>query len=275
MRAPGTKDDKYSRGVVGFVTGSNEYPGAAVLGVSAALSCSIGMVRYVGPQRVQDLVLAAHPEAVCRESFAQAGRASTWVIGSGVADTAAEQVSSIQALFQSASSVRAVVDAGALDVLNFDDLRTHSLLLTPHAGELARLLNRLTGSSDHSAESVAESSFLVAGLAAKLTGQTVLLKGSRTVVAAPSGECRIIGPNSAHLATAGSGDILAGILGAIAAANTTDSSVADKKFSWLDVSELAVRLHSAAAELAAEKTAVNATAILVALGELTSGLMRS
>lgn len=275
IRMPNARDDKYSRGVVGFVTGSNDFPGAALLGVGAALNSSIGMVRYVGEQRVQDLLMAAHPEVVCRARTGEAGRANAWVLGSGVAITDEVQASNLRQVFERATEpVIAVIDAGALELLDFDQLRQHRLLLTPHAGELARLLNRLeandsSSDSAHTADSVAEGSFLFASQAAKLTGQTVLLKGNRTVLIKPTGEGRVVGPNSAHLATAGSGDILAGILGAIAAANS-----ADKKFEWLDIAELATKIHSAAADLAAETTTVNASAILQAVGEINGRLIR-
>src|SRR3546814_1223399 len=78
LRMPTATDDKYSRGVVGIRTGSDAYPGAAVLGVEAAWRTGIGMVRYVGPPRASDLVLARRPETV-----AASGRVQAWVIGSG------------------------------------------------------------------------------------------------------------------------------------------------------------------------------------------------
>ncbi|SNC74350.1 yjeF N-terminal region [Kytococcus aerolatus] len=69
---------KYSRGVLGVVAGSEVYPGAAVLTSSAALHTGVGMLRYVGPRRAEDLVLAACPEAVPGE-----GRVQAWVLGPG------------------------------------------------------------------------------------------------------------------------------------------------------------------------------------------------
>ena len=76
---PSASDDKYSRGVLGVATGSDRYPGAAVLGVEAALRTGVGMVRYVGPSRATDLVLARRPEAVPGR-----GRVQAWLIGSGM-----------------------------------------------------------------------------------------------------------------------------------------------------------------------------------------------
>ncbi|MBU4465924.1 MAG: NAD(P)H-hydrate dehydratase, partial [Actinobacteria bacterium] len=78
LRNPTNADDKYSRGVVGIRTGSDAYPGAAVLGVEAAWRTGIGMVRYLGPDRPTALVLHRRPETVTAD-----GRVQAWVIGSG------------------------------------------------------------------------------------------------------------------------------------------------------------------------------------------------
>src|SRR5436190_19901418 len=78
IAVPGVDDDKYSRGVTGFVTGSARFPGAAVLGVEAALHTGVGMVRYLGPGRPTRLVLQRRPEAVTAS-----GRVQAWVLGSG------------------------------------------------------------------------------------------------------------------------------------------------------------------------------------------------
>jgi len=79
IRLPQLSDGKYSRGVVGLVTGSARYPGAAVLSSAAAAHTNTGMVRYLGPQRAQDMVLSSLPEAVIGK-----GRVQSWVVGSGV-----------------------------------------------------------------------------------------------------------------------------------------------------------------------------------------------
>ena len=79
IRLPQLSDGKYSRGVVGLVTGSARYPGAAVLSATAAARANTGMVRYLGPQRAQDMVLSSLPEAVIGK-----GRVQSWVVGSGV-----------------------------------------------------------------------------------------------------------------------------------------------------------------------------------------------
>lgn len=260
LRAPEATDDKYSRGVVGFVTGSNKYPGAAILGVRAALATSIGMVKYVGPVRVQDLMLVTNPESVCFDTATEAGRANAWVIGSGVPADDALQQRNYELVFFTSGAV-AVLDAGALESLDIDLLRKHRLILTPHFAELARLLNKLDGTREHSAESVRDNAVTLALETAQRLGQTILLKGNTTLIADPNEGVRAIGPNSAHLATAGTGDVLAGLLGAIAAANPNETS-------WMDTAELAVRLHSAAADLASETGAVTASSIVDALAQL-------
>src|SRR5699024_7348675 len=76
---PHATDDKYARGVVAIVAGSRTYPGAGVLCAGAAVASGAGMVRYVGPRRAEDLVLAAHPEVVPGD-----GRAQAWVVGPGL-----------------------------------------------------------------------------------------------------------------------------------------------------------------------------------------------
>ncbi|MEO0049361.1 MAG: hypothetical protein RL556_693 [Actinomycetota bacterium] len=258
IQEPAATDDKYSRGVVGFVTGSAAYPGSALLGVQAALKCSIGMVKYVGPERVQDLILVTSPEVVCFDQSTKAGRANAWVLGSGVPANDAEQARNIELIFYRSGAI-AVVDAGSLETLDFSILKAHTLLLTPHAGEMARLLNRIEETNKYTAEIVLENAPALAQNLAITVGQTVLLKGNTSHLASPSGEVRSIGPNSNHLATAGSGDVLAGILGAIAAANATAI------FDWMDAAELAVRIHSEAANRAFETSVVTASDIVIQL----------
>ncbi|MEO8263040.1 MAG: NAD(P)H-hydrate dehydratase, partial [Pseudolysinimonas sp.] len=113
IAVPGPDADKYSRGVVGFVTGSARYPGAAVLGVEAALHTGVGMVRYLGAGRPTRLVLQRRPEAVTA-----AGRVQAWVLGSG--QDATELDDATRALLDTAfsSGVPCVIDSGALDLVS-------------------------------------------------------------------------------------------------------------------------------------------------------------
>lgn len=155
VRLPHVDDGKYSRGVVGLVTGSQRYPGAAVLTARAAARANTGMVRYLGPERAQNMVLAALPEAVLGK-----GHVQSWVVGSGVPSGDADgadadlQRQTIAALLRhyaldgepavddaAYDMPPVVVDAGALDLL--PDRVPGQVVITPHAGEMAALLNRL------------------------------------------------------------------------------------------------------------------------------------
>lgn len=235
LKSPKADDNKYSRGVVGFVTGSESFGGAAVLGVTAAFRTGIGMVRYIGPSETTSLLLEVRPEAV--SGF---GRADSWVLGSGVATSDSSQVANLHEASTFEGSK--VIDAGALEVLDFSTLEPETCILTPHAGELARLLDRYGKHLELDYEAVS--------VAAALTNQVVMLKGHTTLIAHPSGEVRAVGPNSSALATAGTGDVLAGILGALLASNVG----AD----LMDVAELGVKIHSEAAVRAAAEGPVAA-----------------
>ncbi|PYD01451.1 NAD(P)H-hydrate dehydratase [Microbacterium esteraromaticum] len=211
LRVPTADDDKYSRGVVGLRTGSAAYPGAAVLGVEAAWRAGAGYVLYTGGAR--DAVLARRPETVAR---AEAGRTrvGAWVIGSGT-DAEHRDPSEREALEQILSGDAAVVvDAGALDLAEHG---TAPMVLTPHAGEFARLRARLglesidLGAEDDRIAAVTE-------IAARL-GATVLLKGARTVIAGPRDEPIVVENSPAWLSTAGTGDVLGGVIGALIAAD--------------------------------------------------------
>ena len=211
---PGPTDDKYSRGVVGVVAGSDTYPGAAVLACAAAVESGAGMVRYVGPDRAADLVQATAPEVVPGP-----GRVQAWVIGSGIDGTDLAHVdgAQLEAIEQAlGSDLPVVIDAGGLDLLADTDLqrrRGRPTLLTPHAGECARLLG--VERAEVEADPIGAAQELVAA-----TGATVLLKGAVTVIAAPDPEepIRTQADAPAWLATAGAGDVLAGLLGTLLAA---------------------------------------------------------
>lgn len=186
-------------------TGSAAYPGAAVLGVEAAWRTGLGMVRYLGASRAADLVLARRPETVTAE-----GRVQAWVIGSGT-DAATRTPSDTAALRAVLSDTDPVVaDAGALD-LAVEDEATAPRILTPHDREHARLRTAL-GLGPAGADRAA-----AARETAEATGAVVLLKGAATVVAAPGGWTASVMAGTPWLATAGTGDVLAGVIGALVA----------------------------------------------------------
>lgn len=202
IAVPGPDDDKYSRGVLGLITGSARYPGAAVLGVEAALRTGVGMVRYLGPGRPTRLVLQRRPEAVTVN-----GRVQAWLIGSGQEGKRDDATALLvePALEQ---PVPVVLDGGGLDL---HDQAAGPVVLTPHARELGRLLGVAT-------EEVLADREGAARRAAAESGAVVLLKGSQTLVVTPhGGDALAVSIAPAWLATAGAGDALAGILGSLVA----------------------------------------------------------
>lgn len=214
---PGPTDDKYRRGVVGVVAGTARYPGAAVLTVAGAQGAGCGMVRHVGPEGVRRAVIVAHPEAVTGSGVDV--RVQAWVLGPGVADDDEQAGRLRDALAHAvAERVPAVVDAGGLEHL--PERLVPWVVLTPHAGELARLL-AARGEAVSRADVEAEPSRW-ARAAAAATGATVLLKGHTTVVASPGGVVLAQADAPAWLATAGAGDVLAGVLGALLASRADD-----------------------------------------------------
>ncbi|MGC3955852.1 MAG: NAD(P)H-hydrate dehydratase [Propionicimonas sp.] len=199
---PSATSDKYSRGVVGIDAGSAKYPGAGVLAATGAVRAGAGMVRYLGPAEVAELVLSRLPNVVAGQ-----GRVEAFVLGSGWGDRPDGPDVVAAAVV---SGLPVVVDADALGMLPH---RLHpQVLLTPHAGELARLLG--IAREQVTADPVAAVRHAVAR-----TGATVLLKGATQLVATPGrSSVQVAVPGPGWTAQAGSGDLLAGICGALLAA---------------------------------------------------------
>jgi NAD(P)H-hydrate repair Nnr-like enzyme with NAD(P)H-hydrate dehydratase domain/NAD(P)H-hydrate repair Nnr-like enzyme with NAD(P)H-hydrate epimerase domain len=282
---PTASDDKYSRGVLGVVAGGESYPGAAVLTVTAAVEAGVGMVRYVGTPTPTHLVAVAVPEAVH-----DPGRVQAWVVGPGL-DAGAQGEQAHAQLEVALEALRGlepvVVDADGLDLLDdalLNARRDAVTLLTPHAGECARLLTRLgrragvaTASGLDRAESgdevpaetaseitredtrevtrdqVEAAPLRHARALAGLTGATVLLKGSTTLVVGPGEQATAFSQADAPawLATAGAGDVLAGVAGTLLAAGLPADEAA----------ALAALVHGVAADRANPGGPVRALAV--------------
>ena len=231
---PGAESDKYRRGVLGVLAGSQRYTGAAVLSVGGAIRGGAGMVRLVSARPAADMVRLHWPEAVITvldpgdpagasgaAAIEAAGRVQAWVAGPGLGtgDDVAELLAEVLA-----TDLPVLVDADGLTVLSRrkdllssrDPART---LITPHAGELARL----TG-GDH--DEIEAHRIESARRAADDLGVTVLLKGSTTVVAVPGGGGYVNATGTPWLATAGSGDVLSGLAGALLAQGVRPASAA-------------------------------------------------
>lgn len=234
---PSAGDDKYSRGVLGVVTGSDRYPGAAVLGVEAATRTGVGMVRYLGDDVPTAMVLQRRPETVTAP-----GRVQAWLVGSGMDAGHRDPADTERLLAALADDVPCVIDAGALDLIG---TATAPTVITPHYRELSRVL--AARGDAPSPEEIAADARGWARRAADATATTVLLKGHVTHVCAPGGDVIDVstGPDAGWLATAGSGDVLGGILGALVATHAV---------------QIAARGHDALASLAATAAALHGAA---------------
>ena len=220
---PSADEDKYRRGVVGVVAGSDTYPGAGLLATLAASNTGVGMVRLNSTRRVEDLVLHYAPGVVT-----VGGRIQSGVIGPGCTNERYEDCREL-AQFCIDSKLPLVIDAGALDLVrslvDYADAHSRSLsrtILTPHHGEAARLLTQFghqLSRADVDANPAASAKEL-----ASLTGAIILLKSATTLCSylhhdqgSRTQEIASIPQETPWAGVAGSGDVLAGTVAGIAA----------------------------------------------------------
>ncbi|MGZ5372864.1 MAG: bifunctional ADP-dependent NAD(P)H-hydrate dehydratase/NAD(P)H-hydrate epimerase [Aeromicrobium sp.] len=236
MLDPTAAVHKYTRGVVGIAAGSEAYAGAAHLCVAGAQSGTAGMVRFVGSPSLSARVVDRAPEVV-----AGRGRVQAWVVGPGGGDDARDQLA-----LALEDGLPVVIDADALRFI--PDRLEVPALLPPHAGELAAMM-------DTSREEVEADPLGHAQAAAKRWNTTVLLKGARTLIAQEGKPTRVNLTGSPWLATAGAGDVLAGLAGSFLAAG------ADPR----EAGSLAAFLHGAASVRANRGGPVTASMVAEAL----------
>lgn len=311
---PEADSHKYSRGVVRIIAGSQRFPGAGLLCVAGASHSGVGMIRLNAPERVENLVLAAHPQIV-PDGPALTGTCDALVLGPGLDAQKADW----EGLAQLLENTPAVIDASALEPVcalikeGKLRLRAHHIL-TPHDGELARCLNLFAGTdTDKTAGEIArkladkadkplgkfasqtspalQRRIQGAQQLAALTGACVLAKGNRTVVVDANSQVYLLPAATPWLATAGSGDVLAGLMGGLLALNvragaghvgapaasgsSTSADAAGTSQQSVDaqghaalasaaalapaIAQLAARLHALAGQLAAEATGPKTT----------------
>lgn len=226
---------------VAVVAGSPGMMGSAKLCSAAAMRSGAGMVRLGVPGAspsdlpADETVATTLPAAGWeRDVLELAQRCRSLVVGPGLGRGATVE-SAVRRLVAEAAAPM-VVDADGLNALgSVDEVATlvagrdHDVVLTPHAGELARLIGRPPGP-----DRLAEARHL-----ARATGAVALLKGSTTVVAAPDGAARLVVAGSSRLATAGTGDVLSGVIGAFLARGVRA----------LDAAALGAHVHARAASL--------------------------
>jgi len=235
---PGWSDYKYSRGVVGVAAGSEIYPGAGLLVVAGARYANVGMVHVWATD--SDIV-EVYPDVVrSPEKPIDCARVTAWSCGSGV--TSHDVVESVLA-----TDLPVILDAGALRIMAADSSirdvvtaradRGVVTVLTPHAGEFTALFPEIDAADRvHAARD-----------AARRSGAIIVLKGAPTVIADATGEVRIDVAGTPALACAGSGDVLSGILGGVAAGAQARGEVVD-----IDCIAAGVWVHGVAGQIAAE-----------------------
>lgn len=242
VAVPGRRPDdhKYRAGLVAVVAGSKAYPGAALLASGAAARCGAGYVRLLAPggaapalrERLLEVVVQeVGPDDELRDAEALLAlladeRLGALVVGPGLGrhPGTMECVRAVVA----GSGPPAVLDADGLLAFAGDPgalapssgrAEGRRLVLTPHAGELAALLGEPTAE-------VTGAALAAARRGAAATGRVVVLKGSSTVIADPEGETWVVVQGPPQLASAGTGDVLSGCIGALLAAGMAPSEAA-------------------------------------------------
>jgi hydroxyethylthiazole kinase-like uncharacterized protein yjeF len=253
---PSDLDHKYSRGVLGLITGSAQYPGAAVLSTSASLATGLGMARFHSSSGLAHLVLHDAPETVV-----QPGPVTAWLAGSGIHHKKYSGFTTYLRhrwfVLMKRQTVPTILDAGALYLAG---TLSQPTLITPHSGELSKLLAQRGVIA--SAELIESNPREWAVKASELLAVTVLLKGSKTFVAQDQYliELPVATP---WLATAGSGDVLAGIIGALIATNYIEILNDVKRLA--DVAATGAFIHNRAALIASDGAPISATMIIAAI----------
>jgi hydroxyethylthiazole kinase-like uncharacterized protein yjeF len=262
---PSELDHKYSRGTLGIITGSAKYPGAAVLTTRAASATGLGVIRFHSNSGLAHLVLHTSPEALV-----QPGPVTAWLAGSGIDSKKYSDFTTWLRhrwfVLLNRQSVPTILDAGALHLAGSLEQPT---LITPHAGELSRLLAQRGIIA--SAELIEASPHEWAQKASEALAVTVLLKGSRTYVAQDDYIIELpIG--TPWLATAGSGDVLAGITGALVATNYIE--ILNDPQRLADVAATGAFIHNEAAKIASNGGPISASSLIDSIPAVVAKILK-
>ena len=260
VAAPTSVDDKYSRGVLGVIAGSRQYPGAAVLACEGAMQAGVGMVRYFGPRVARMLVLRQSPEIVIKS-----GQVQAWLVGPGIDFKKVGRRR--RRLIEDAvdQKIPMILDAGAITLTSRIAAPT---LITPHFRELSSLF--ALSKIEVNAKEIQADPRTWALRAASEFGVCVLLKGAQTVVAA--GQIAIeMPPAPAWLATAGTGDVLSGILGALLA--TQSNQVKERPEFLAGLAATGSWIHSEAARTASQGGPISALGLSSAIPKVIGKLL--
>ncbi len=246
--------NKGTFGKAAIIAGSYKMPGAAVLAAKGAVSCGAGLVCMVYPDVCRDAICNAVPECVnepletASDGTVAAGNGEriaeilsgcdAAAIGCGLGVT--ENTEAILGAVLSDYDKTLIIDADGINILakNPDMLKNTkaTVAITPHPGEMGRLMGMTPGGVNESREKAAMAF-------AKKYGVYVLLKGANTVIAAPNGRVYVNTSGSTALSRGGSGDLLTGMITSLCASGVP----------IFDALIVASYLHGKAGECAAEK----------------------
>lgn len=251
LSLPKPDDHKYMRGVLGVISGSANFPGAAILNIEGAIRSGAGMVRYLGDSVLIEEIVANRPEAVF-----ESGEVDAYLIGSGLSLSGSSKELKSKIDDAMASEVPVILDA---DAMQLAQKSRHLQILTPHSGELSKWLtekNQSVSTSD-----INQNPCHYLQLAASLIESNILLKGNTTFIASYTTKQIIkIEKLPTVLATAGSGDVLAGII-----AGLTVQCQPEKEAELVQIAALAVLLHAQAAYKASNGGPIAALDIALSL----------
>ena len=247
---PSVFDDKYSRGVLGVITGSKTYPGAASLTTKASLRTGVGMIRFLtGEKDLNYLVLEKSAEIVIKD-----GQVQAWLLGSGIEKNGGKLKTRRKIKKALNQNLPVVLDAGAI---NFVTMINANSIITPHYKELQELF--AANSTQVSLVEIKKDPAKWAKKASLEFKTTVLLKGNTTVICDDKNLIEVKQGNP-FLATAGTGDVLSGILGSLVATNYL--RLKNKTISLLEIAQAAVIIHQEASLEAANSGPISASMLI-------------
>lgn len=271
LRFPKRREDsnKGDYGKVLIIAGSYEMPGAALLAGTAAVKSGAGIVKSAFPDKAYPVMMSQSPErlliplpsngdgnmsadAITRLSK-ELTKCDCVLIGCGMGCNA-DTLKIVEFVLES-SEVPVILDADAINAIykrpEFIKNAKAPVIITPHPGEAARLLGVDVGAVQTDRITAAKQLY-------ELTGACVVLKGSRTLVSANGSKFYVNMTGSSALATAGSGDVLAGLIASLVAQN----------FSVYSACICGVYLHGLAGETVAARTSEAGTSALAVAEEL-------
>lgn len=244
-------------GTAGLYVGNKGYSGAAVIAARGAVKSGAGIVNAIVPDSIYNIIGTSVPEAVCTvlngdslggidlndsKTVVNAMNSCTaGLIGCGLGQNKYPSYNVKQIM--SSCNIPLVIDADGINILAdcIELIRNYpaEVVITPHPKEASRLLGC-------SAEDIQNNRVDSALRLAELTGAVTVLKGAGTLIASPDGRCRVVTDGNPGMATAGTGDMLAGMIAAFLAQGSSAESSAT----------LAVKLHALAGDLSLKTTSL-------------------